>query len=201
MSLIIGVEGLPGCGKTTIIGMLKDELRSCGLQVEMVDVETIGHAPTLRAIARTYPLGHPARILLFWVLRIQQYDTMQEMLDKADIIFADRFWGSTIAFDVYGNGVPRELLDWVGQHIKRQPDITLLFEAPLCVVRERKEATTMGDPSFARRVERGYQELANIFSWVRVDATLSPARVREACLQAILPALRNCSDPCSTGPG
>jgi len=182
VALTVAVEGLPGCGKTTVIEMMMDDLRRRGLKVEMVDIETIGHAPTLRAIARTYSLGHPARIILFWVLRLQQYDTLQEMLGGTDIIFADRFWGSSLAFDVYGNGVPREILEWVGQHIKRQPDITFLFEAPIEVVRQRKEAKTISDDGFARRVEKGYQELADALSWIRVDAAQGPEQVKEDCL-------------------
>jgi len=181
VALTVAVEGLPGCGKTTVIEMMMGNLRKRGLKVEMVDIETIGNAPTLRAIARTYPLGHPARIILFWVLRLQQYDAMQKSED-ADIIFADRFWGSSLAFDVYGNGVPREVLDWIGQHIKRQPDITFLFEAPIEVVRQRKEAKTISDDGFARRVEKGYQERADALSWIRVDAAQGPEQVKEDCL-------------------
>lgn len=188
MALLVAVEGLPGCGKTTVIRMMMDDLRGRGFKAEMADIETIGHAPALRAAARTYPLGHPARILLFWVLRLQQYEVIQK-LDDADIVFADRFWGSTLAYDVYGNGVPRELLEWVGQRIKRQPDITLLFEAPLDVVRRRKEAKTMSDLDFARRVEQGYQQLADKLSWVRVDATREPERVKERCLGVVLSKL------------
>lgn len=186
MTLVVAVEGLPGCGKTTVIEMMMHDLREYSFKVEMVDIETVGHAPALRPITRTYPLGHPARIILFWVLRLQQCDLMQEMLDSTDIIFLDRFWGSTLAFDLYGNSVPRELLEWLSQHIKRQPDITFLFEASLDVVQQRKEATTLSDLDFARRVEQGYQQLADMLSWVRVDATQKPAQIKEHCLKIIL---------------
>ncbi len=189
MALIVAVEGMPGCGKTTVIQMMVDNLRKRGFLIEVADIETIGYAPVLRAITRTYPLGHPARILLFWVLRLQQYEHIKNMLDQADIIFADRFWGSTLAYDVYGHGTPRELLDLFGQYIKRQPDITLLFEAPLDVVRQRKEAKTMSDLGFARRVEQGYCELADSLFWVRVDASQEPEWVKEYCLGVILSRL------------
>ena len=187
MTFIAAFEGLPGCGKTTVIGILANDLRRRGFTVDVVDIDTIGHAPALRAVARTYSLGHPARIFLFWALRLQQHDAMQA--SNSDIVLADRFWGSTIAFDVYGNGVPRELLGWVGQHIKRQPDITFLLEAPLDVVRQRKIAKTMSDLDFARRVEYGYQQLADELSWIRVDATQEPEEVKKHCLEVILPKL------------
>jgi len=188
VALTVAFEGLPGCGKTTIIRMMMDDLRHRRFKVETADIETVGHAPVLRAVTRTYPLGHPARILLFWVLRLQQYEAMQKM-DDIDIILVDRFWGSTLAYDVYGNGIPRELVGWVGQYIKRQPDITLFFEAPLDVVRQRKEAKTMSDLAFAKRVEWGYQQLATALSWVRVDATEEPEQVKKRCLEVVLSRL------------
>lgn len=186
MTLTVAVEGLPGCGKSTIIEMMASELREKGLLVEIVDIETTGQAPVLREIARGYSLGHPARIMIFWVLRLQQYEAIQKMKDSVDIVFADRFWGSTLAFDIYGNKVPWEFLEWVGQHIKVKPDITIFFEAPIEVVRQRKEAKTMNDLGFARRVECGYQELSAFFSWVPVDATREPSKVKKECLRIVL---------------
>lgn len=189
MALSVAVEGLPGCGKTTVIGMLVASLRDSGFTAEVADIETTGFAPQLRPIAGGYPLGHPARILLFWSLRLQQYEAIQSMLNRVDIVFADRFWGSTLAFDVYGNNVPREFVDWVGRYIKQGPDITLFFDAPLEIVQQRKRASTMNDPDFAQRVVQGYQELAAAYSWTRVDATAEPEQVLEYCLQIILPKL------------
>jgi thymidylate kinase len=132
-----------------------------------------------------YPFGHMARILLFWVLRLEQCRIIQDMDGTADIIFADRFWGSTFAFDVRGHGMPGELLDWISRDIKRQPDITILFDAPFEVVRKRKKAKTMNDPDFAKRVESGYRELADALSWIRVDATQKPEKVMSDCLAII----------------
>ncbi len=188
MALVVAVEGLPGAGKTTIIGMMVDDLRNRGLEIGIADIETVGHAPVLRPITRKYPLGHPARILLFWVLRLEQYEAMRGM-EGADVVFVDRFWGSTIAYDVYGHGMPRGLLERIGQHIKRQPDITFLFEAPLEVVQKRKEAKTMSNLDFARRVEQGYRELADLHSWVRVDATQTLEQVKKRCLEVVLSRL------------
>lgn len=188
MALTVAFEGLPGSGKTTAIGLLREALRRRDIRVEVTDIETVGYAPVLRPITRTYPLGHPARIFLFWVLRLQQYDAVREMLD-ADVVFIDRFWGSTLAFDVYGHGMPRELTNWFGHYIKWQPDITFFLDAPLGTVRRRKKAKTMNDPGFAERVAQGYQELAREMSWTRVDATQKPEEVKAQCLEVILSRL------------
>ena len=186
MALVVACEGLSGCGKTTIIEMLMKDLRSQGLRVKMFDIENIEHAPTLRAIAKEYPLDHPGRFMLFWTLRLQQYETICAAQDQFDVIFADRLFGSPIAHDVFGNGVPCEVWDWLLGYFKQRPDITFLFEAPLEVVRQRKDAPTTGDFAFAQRVALGYQKLADEFSWTRVNATQKPEEVKTFCLNAIL---------------
>ena len=101
----------------------------------------------------------------------------------------DRSWSSILAFDVYGNGLPEKLLAWVGGYIRRQPDITLLLEAPLQVLQRRKASATLGDTAFARRVRRGYQELARQLSWVHVDATREIPQVKNHCMRVILAKL------------
>jgi dTMP kinase len=187
LTLTIAFEGLPGSGKTTAIKSVIDQLQSeHNLRVEMVDIETIGYAPILRSFSRRYPLGNTSRILLFWLLRLQQYDMMQKMLEQYDIIIADRFWGSTIAFDVYGNDVPKVVLDWVGEHISNYPEITLYFSAPIHLVRKRKKAKTMQNSEFALKVERGYNDLAEKMSWIKIDATQEPGEVVKECIEVIL---------------
>lgn len=187
MALTVAFDGLPGSGKTTVIGLIAHDLKNRGFDVEIADIETVGHARIIRPITKTFPLGHPARILLFWVLRLEQYERM--LKTAADIVLLDRFWGSTLAYDLYGNKIPQEAIEWLKQYLERQPDITLFFDAPLSVVRLRKEAKTMSDLAFARRVEGGYKELAQKLSWTRVDATEEPEEVKRHCLEAILPRL------------
>ncbi len=192
MTLTIAFEGLPGSGKTTAIKMIIEELQEKhNLRVGMVDIETIGYAPILRSFTRRYPLGNTSRIILFWLLRLQQYDMMQKMLRQYDIIIADRFWGSTIAFDFYGNNVPMEVLNWVGKHIESYPDLTLFFSASLDVVKKRKKAKTMQNIDFALRVERGYNELAKKMKWIKIDATESTDKVAEKCIEIILSKKRD----------
>jgi len=186
MTFLIGIEGLPGSGKTTAIEKLIPRFQSLGISVEMIDIETTLHAPTLRAIARTYPLGHTIRTLLFWILRLHQYETGQEKIDSMDIIIMDRYWGSTIAFDFYGNQVPMKVLDWAGREIKKYPDVTLFFNAPLEVVRSRKKAKTINDEAFAQRLAAGYLQLAKKHNWAEIDATKDVEEVAEDCFKIIL---------------
>ncbi len=189
LTLTVAFEGLPGAGKTTVIGKITENLTAKGFKVGMVDIETIGDAPILRQISKKYPLGHPSRIILFWMLRLQQYDMMQEMMGDYDIIFADRFWGSTIALDIYGNGVPVEVLHWVGEHIEEYPEITFFFSASIDIVRSRKDAKTMQDDDFAMRVKNGYERTAKEEEWTEINAEQSPDKVTEDCIKVILKKL------------
>ena len=196
-ALKVAFEGLPGSGKTTAIENVVDDLTERGLAVDVVDIETIGHAPELRQITREYPPGHHARIMLFWILRLQQYETINANNTDRDVIIADRFWGSTLAFDGYGNRVPKEVLDWVGEGVKIKPDLTLFFDAPLSVVRRRKQSTTLQDPDFAEKVTEGYQKLASEYSWINIDASQSIEVVRKEALGHILGRLATKSEATS----
>lgn len=185
----VAVEGLPGSGKTTLIRTMMPELNSLGFTTAMVDVETVGYAPAIRAIARPFPTGHPVRSLFFWILYLLEDERVTK--EKADIVFLDRSWSSQVAFDVYGNGIPREILEWVGSRIQNQPDITLFLEAPVKTVWQRRKSKSMSDPAFAERVARGYHELADILKWIRIDTTQETLQVKEQCIRAVLQKLKN----------
>lgn len=183
-ALVVGFEGLPGCGKTTVIGLLLNRLRALGIAAESVDIDTSRHAPALRAVADTLPLDNFVRSMLFWAMRIQQYDIIQEMRGRMDVILVDRTHGTTLAYDVYGNGVSRELLDMIGQNFP-SPDMTFLLHVPLEIAQARKKSRTIQNIAFARRVERGYAELAETHRWICVDAAQTPDKAMAKCLAVI----------------
>lgn len=167
--------------------MIRD-LKKEGLRAAAVDIDTAPHTSELNTIAHAFPLNNLARSMLFWAMRIMQYDVIREMRVCMDVIFADRSWGSALAFDGYGNGVSLPLLEAIGAGLP-QLDVTFLFSAPLEIARARKESRTMQDLAFARRVEQGYTELAATYGWILVDATRTPEIVKEHCLAIIRTAL------------
>ena len=188
MPLVAALEGLPGCGKTTAIELMIRELNAEGLRAATIDIDTATHASALREITHMLPLENLARSMIFWAMRIMQYDVIRDMRGRMDVIFMDRSWGSALAFDGYGNRVSLALLEHIGASLAK-PDITFLFSAPLEIARARKESRTMQDIAFARRVEQGYTELAAEHGWILVDAAQTPESVKEYCLAIIHAAL------------
>lgn len=193
MALVVGFEGLPGCGKTTVIELLIRILRAMGIVAVAVDIDMSVHTPSLRAIADALPLDNLVRSMLFWSMRREQYRMVQELREYADVVLMDRTWRTAYAVDGYGNGVPEVILDWVGQGLN-PPDVTFFLHVPLEVARARKQSRTMRDLCFAKRVNQGYSELARIHSWSRVDATRTPEEIKEHCLEIILAALAGSAD-------
>lgn len=183
MALVVAVEGLPAAGKSTFIQLAKEELTDNGLRVAVVDTSTTGDAPRFRALARPYPSNHRLRIVLFWAIHLQQCQLVEKAAKRAEVVFVDQFWGTDIAVNLYGKLVPREVLEWIWRD-KPQPGVTFLFEVPLEVARRRRKkvSKTLSDPRLARRIQQGFRQLAELYSWIRVDATKTSREVKDYCL-------------------
>lgn len=186
MAFKVAIEGLSGSGKTTLIEGLATHFRSLGLRVEVIDTETVGYAPLLREIIGQYHAGHIVGLLLFWVLRYQQYQMMASRDPETDIIFMNRSWeGSTVAYDFHGHGVPARVIRWVRRHIPSHPNLTIFLDVPIEVARRRKDSPTLRDDSFAQRVYEGYMILRRKSRWVWIDAGRDPADIQRECRDII----------------
>ena len=167
MSYVVCIEGLPSSGKSTVTDELVRTFLSEGIPAEVIGIES----SEMRQEARAYPLGHRKRIMLFWLMRLEQDERAQERMGKSKIILLDRFWDSTIVFDHYGHGVPLEFLEWVGKSIQTKPDLTLFFNAPLEVLEKRKDSKSLSDDNFAQRIRASYLEVAREKGRVEIDAS------------------------------
>ncbi len=198
MTVTVAIEGLSGCGKTTLIEKLADNLRSYGLRVVVFDSGTAENASDLKAMIEDYPLTHPLTRLIFWVLTLKQCEAMEASQGSADVIIADRFRGSTLVYNLYGARLPREVVAWVDGCFERQPDIVLFLDVPLETAKQRKKSRTMEDDALAERIARGYQEVARNESWTRIDATQEPGAIKDQCLEIILARCRETRSPPQT---
>jgi dTMP kinase len=197
----ITFEGIDGAGKSTHIGFVTDLLEAAGKTV--VSSREPGGTPLgekLRELLLHEKMHLETEALLMFASRREHIaQVIAPALSRGDWVLSDRFTDASFAYQGGGRGMDRakmeQLEQWV--HPQLQPDLTLLFDVPLEVARERLDATRTLDKFesehadfFARcrneYLRRAAESPARI---VVIDSTLSIAQVQDqvcAALQAVL---------------
>lgn len=206
----ISFEGTEGSGKSTQITLLAERLRQTGRVVRTVREpggtaisEEIRH--TLKHSNVNHNMTAETELLLMNASRAQLVrEIIRPALEAGEIVLTDRFFDSTIAYQVYGRGldetVVRQIISFaVGKTI---PDLTLLLSVPIGVSEARRMArgaSASGQPArdrleeadrgFFERVEKGYRAIAAAESGrVRViDGTAPTEAVQRGVWAAVDP--------------
>jgi dTMP kinase len=191
--LFVTFEGTEGSGKSTQVQLLADRLLK--LNRTILTVREPGGTPigeeirqTLKHSSSNAGMFPETELLLMNASRAQLVrEVIRPALSEGKIVLCDRFYDSTIAYQVFGRGLDAQqtqhIIDFATGGIR--PDVTLLLRVPLEVSEERR-ALRQGqecprrdrfeeeDRDFFRRVERGYDAIAaNTATRVRtIDATL-----------------------------
>lgn len=186
----ITLEGLDGAGKSTHVQWLVDFLRARGLSV-LPTREPGGTVlgEQLRQMVLTQAMRLETETLLMFAARCEHIHTVIEpALAGGQWVLCDRFTDATYAYQGGGRGLGsaavRALEQWV--HPGLQPDLTLLFDVPLDVARERLAKSRAPDrfeqegAAFFERTREAYHEQAAAHPGrVRIiDSTLSIDAVR-----------------------
>src|SRR5437016_1755812 len=198
MGVFIVVEGPEGAGKSTLVRWLAARLVTEGLQVTAV--RQPGGTPVAEA-ARKVALKFPhemspvAELFLFLAARADLVQrVIRPALEAGQVVVADRFDLSTIAYQVAGGGLPAED---VAHAIRLAtgglvPDVTLVLDVPVEVGRARQRAARKvqdrferQDDAFHRRVLEAYRRAAGP-GVVHVDATQSKKAVQEAAWREVM---------------
>jgi dTMP kinase len=137
----ITLEGIDGAGKSTHARWLAEALAARGNRV--VTTREPGGTPAGEAIREWLlhqSLAHDAEALLMFAARREHVARVIEpALARGDVVLCDRFTDATYAYQGAGHGVSitmiGELAHWVHGHCN--PDLTLLFDVPSAVSRER----------------------------------------------------------------
>jgi dTMP kinase len=195
---LIVLEGIDGCGKTTQIRHLVDWLPTSGLMpkgASLVCTREPGGTPLGRSIrelllhtADQEAPAPTAELLLYAADRAQHVETLiRPALERGDWVLSDRFAGSTMAYQGYGRGLDRDLIQRLEQIATTglQPDLTLCLHLPVQASLERR----LGDKqdrieaegaAFLERVSQGFEQLAQQRSWCSVAADQSASAVSAA---------------------
>ncbi len=155
----ITLEGGEGAGKSTQIARLKDKLERLGHAV--VATREPGGAPGAEMVRKLLVEGPAERwdgtteaLLHFAARRDHLRSTVWPALKRGAWVISDRFADSTVAYQGYGYGVDRLMLDKlygiaVGDF---RPDLTLILDLPV--------ETGLGRAAARRGSETRYESLA-----------------------------------------
>jgi dTMP kinase len=159
----ISFEGIDGAGKSTHIQFLVEFLESRGKNV--VSSREPGGTPLgekLRELLLHQKMHLETEALLMFASRREHMaQVIEPALARGDWVVSDRFTDASFAYQGGGRGMDRSKMEaleqWVHPHL--QPDLTLLFDVPLDVARQRLDAT--------RTLDKFEQEQADFFSACR----------------------------------
>jgi dTMP kinase len=174
----ITFEGVDGAGKSTHIAAFADALRRHGKNV-ITTREPGGTVlgEKLRELLLHEPMHLETEALLMFAARREHLaQVIVPSLARGDWVISDRFTDATFAYQGGGRGLSidklTQLEQWV--HGDMQPDLTLLFDVPLEVARERLQKT--------RDLDKFEQEQEDFFVRVRqvylLRAVQFPERIR-----------------------
>ena len=160
----ITFEGIDGAGKSSHVEWLAEWLREKG-QIVHVTREPGGTelGEKLRELLLHDPMHLETETLLMFAARREHLARVIEpALNRGEWVVCDRFSDATYAYQGGGRGLDRpklqQLEHWV--HGNLQPDLTLLFDLPLDVARERIALAS-------RVLDRFEQERADFHERVR----------------------------------
>jgi dTMP kinase len=193
----ISFEGIDGAGKSTHIGFVADWLAARGKQV-VASREPGGTklGEKLRALLLHEKMHVETEALLMFASRREHLAQLIEpAIARGDWVLSDRFTDASFAYQSAAGGMERDkimaLAQWV--HASRWPDLTLLFDVPIEVARQRLDAERTLDKfeqektDFFARCRNEYLRLAAEFPEriVVIDSTRSIDETRAAIVSAL----------------
>ncbi len=205
---LIVFEGGEGSGKTTQIQRVQAWLEQQAQQAEgrfppWVTTREPGGTKMSQQIRQLLlgddgaePLQARTELLLYAADRAQHVEfLLRPQLANGALILCDRYTDSTIAYQGYGRGLDRSLIDQLNQIATNglASDLTFWLDVPVEVGLARTQKRGAADRieqaalSFHQRVYQGFSELAQQHPEriVRIDASRSEGEVTQQ-LQAVL---------------
>ncbi|HEY8080834.1 MAG TPA: dTMP kinase [Acidimicrobiales bacterium] len=176
---LIAFEGIDGSGKSTQVRRVAaDRGALCTFEPGDTELGAALRAVALHGTATMTPL---AELLVMAADRAQHVAQVIEpaLADGRDVV-CDRFDGSTLAYQGYGRGLDLDEIRAVLSVATggMSPDATVLLDCPVADALRRVAGDDgtpdrfEGDERFLGRVRDGFLALADLGSWIVVDATL-----------------------------
>lgn len=168
--LLVTLEGIDGCGKTTQAGILQRNLEENNIQ--FVSIREPGGTAVGEDIRQVLLHNHDslslqAELLLYMAARSELTEqVILPSLLAGKIVVCDRFVDSTVAYQGYGGGADLKLIHLLNQKATGgiSPDLTILLDLPVEEAAGRRgdsaDRMEKNDYNYHRRVRHGYLEIA-----------------------------------------
>jgi len=170
MSKFITFEGVDGAGKSTHLAWFAEALRQrCH---DVVVTREPGGTPLgeqLREILLNQPMSIGTEALLMFAARLEHVEqVIIPALHAGKWVISDRFSDASFAYQGGGRGLDWDKLSQLEQwvHADLQPDLTLFFDVPVEVARQRLRSPDNTRPNNVS-LDRFEQEQADFFERVR----------------------------------
>jgi dTMP kinase len=195
----IALEGGEGAGKSRLQAALGDRLTRDGVDVVLTREPggtPLGEQIRSLVLDRNAIAGALAELLLFEAARAHLVATViRPGVERGAIVICDRFTGSSVAYQAFGRGLARAVVERANAIAADgvAPDLTLLLDVPVAEGLARRAAG--GDKNhfdsetvaFHERVRAGYHDIAGTdASWRVINASRPFEQVFDDALGEIL---------------
>ena len=214
--LFIAFEGGEGAGKSTQARRLSDTLREhgfCSVLLREPGSTELGEYLREYLVAER-PVSPLAELLLFEAARAQlMAEKVSEPLEAGSVVIADRFAGSTIAYQGYGRNIDLSRIQWLNDFAtgRRYPDLTVLLDVDPAIGLNRVKARQLSfglldvdsdrfedaDIAFHNAVRCGFrkQAAANPTGWRTLEGNHSIDDVAAKVWDLVFPMLADPPHP------
>ena len=184
IGVLVNLEGIDGCGKSTQSKLLREKLEEKGEKVLILKEPTKRpHGQKLWDVLHGKRKASNEEILELFVLDRKQHveEKIQPALDDGTVILMDRYYYSSMAYQVAGGIDVEEIRE---KHVfAPRPDVVLIFDLPVSVALERVKGHSDADEfekdEHLEKVREAYLDLENDPLVRIVDATGTPEEIFE----------------------